>query len=440
MRKAGQPKPHKRDGIWYLIRRVPKEFAELDRRVSVRVSTEIAVADDPRAIRAGDVVKKLDIELNAYWRGLRDGQSAEARIRFEAAQRRARALNLPYQTAQEMSEGAINEILRRVSVLVESNTIADNREVAAVLGGESRPSLRVSEMLAEFEQLQSATVGQMSPDQVRKWRNPKRRAIDNLLDVIGDKPLGDITRADAVAFRKWWQDKIAAQGLDIATANKDFGHISKMLYAIEITHQMGLQPVFTKLRIEGAVAAQRAAFLPAFVQSAILADGALDGMNDEARRLVYLVADSGLRLSEAANLLPQSIHLNAEIPYVQIRAIGRKLKTDHSARDIPLVGAALAAMKLQPEGFPRYRDKADSLSALVNKVFSGRKLLPTPNHSLYSLRHTFEDRLTAVEAPEKVVASLMGHKWIRPKYGAGPTLEQKQLWMGKIAFTPPEHG
>jgi integrase len=93
-------------------------------------------------------------------------------------------------------------------------------------------------------------------------------------------------------------------------------------------------------------------------------------------------------------------------------------------------------MKRNPNGFPRYREKADSLSALVNKFLENAELLPTDNHSLYSLRHTFEDRLTAVEAPEKIIATLMGHKWMRPRYGAGPSIEQKQKWLLKIAFKP----
>ena len=62
-----------------------------------------------------------------------------------------------------------------------------------------------------------------------------------------------------------------------------------------------------------------------------------------------------------------------------------------------------------------------------------------PGLTLYGLRHTFDDSLTAVEAPDKVNAQLMGHKWQRPKYGAGPTLEQKLRWLEQIAFTPPEH-
>jgi hypothetical protein len=106
---------------------------------------------------------------------------------------------------------------------------------------------------------------------------------------------------------------------------------------------------------------------------------------------------------------------------------------------MPLVGPTIELMKQFPEGFPRYRDNEDSLSALVNDYFDLHGMLPSPDHSLYSLRHCFEDRLTAVEAPEKVIAALMGHKWIRPKYGAGPSLEQKQRWLDKVAFTAPAH-
>ena len=439
MRKAGKAKPHNRDGVWYLVRRVPAEFAHLDRRGLVRISTNIAVADDPRAVRATETVRILGGELDAYWRGMRDGQSAEARIRFEAAQARARALGFVYQTAPELAAGPLQTILDRIDNLLRRDVVEDELDVAAVLGGEKRPALRLSGLLTEFEALQRSSLEQMSPDQVRRWRNPKRRAIDNFLAVIGDKDLAEVSRADAVAFRRWWQNRITAEDLDIATANKDFSHLSKMLHTVDMAHELGLKRPFSRLRIEGAVRRQRAAFTAEHVQAKILRAGALDELNDEARDIVYLIADTGLRLSEAANLLPEAIFLDAEIPFVRVQAAGRKLKTDHSARDMPLVGAALDAMRRHPGGFPRYRDKAASLSALVNKALAARGLLPSDDHSLYSLRHTFEDRLTAIEAPEKVIAALMGHKWIRPKYGTGPSLAQKHEWMTKIAFTP-RHG
>jgi hypothetical protein len=423
--------------MWYLIRRVPKEFEQLDRRVLVRMSTNIAVADDPRATRAKDVVRQLNTELEAYWRGMRDGQSAEARLRFEAAQKRAKALGVPYRTAEELSAGRIEDVLTRVESLIERNALESETDVSAVLGGEGRPKLIFSGLVEEYEALHSSSLAAMSEPQRRRWRNPKLKAVKNFIEVVGDRQLDPTTRDDAITFRQWWQKRIVTDDLDIGTANKDFGHLNKMWTAVDMAHHMNLKPVFARMRIEGEEQGQRAAFTPAHVQNAILVPGALDGLNGEAQDLIYLIADTGLRPSEAAGLLPEQIHLDAPIPFVEIRPIGRKLKNPQSARDMPLVGCALAAMRRRPNGFPRYRDKADSLSAIANKMLGKRKLLPTDNHSLYSLRHTFEDRLTAVEAPEKLIAALMGHKYFRPKYGAGPSLEQKREWLERIAFKPP---
>jgi integrase len=69
------------------------------------------------------------------------------------------------------------------------------------------------------------------------------------------------------------------------------------------------------------------------------------------------VLETGARPSEIINLSKARIVLDAEIPYIRIQAEGRLLKTDHSERDIPLVGLALEAMKRHPNGFPRYFDK-----------------------------------------------------------------------------------
>jgi integrase len=436
-KRSRPPNPHKRDGTWYLIRRVPKEFTELDRRVLVRISTEIPVVDDPRGVRAKDVVRQLNDELEAYWRGMRDGRSHDARLRFEAAQQRARSLGLAYSTNAELADGPTSEIIKRIQLLLARNAIENETEVAAILGGERRPVMRLSSLVAMFEELESQNLLSMSPNQIKKWRNPKKRALANLIEVVGDMDIASLTRDHGMQFRRWWQKRVSAESLDIGTANKDIGHISKMLFSIDMAHQLKLPPVFKQLRLSGEVSAQRSAFDATFVQEKILAEDALKSLNDEARHLVLLIADTGLRLSEAANLLPDQIRLDHAVPHVQIRAAGRRLKTEQSSRDMPLVGCALAVMKLHPKGFPRYRDKAASLSAIVNKTLGARGLLPSDNHSLYSLRHTFEDRLTAVEAPEKIVAELMGHKWIRPKYGAGPTLEHKREWLLKIAFTPP---
>jgi hypothetical protein len=59
-RPSEAARPHKLKGFWFLVRRVPGEFALYDKRNPVRISTGIRILDDPRGVRAGSVVAKLD--------------------------------------------------------------------------------------------------------------------------------------------------------------------------------------------------------------------------------------------------------------------------------------------------------------------------------------------------------------------------------------------
>lgn len=427
----------RRAGLWHYARRVPDVAAHLDTRGIVKQSTRIRVADDPRGVKAQRAADQINEALEAYWKALLDGQAAEAQQRYDAARRRARAFGLDYRPTEDLVDASMRDLVERYRTIRESTPAVEEMTTIAVLGGEDPPALRLSTLFEAFEDLHKAANKDLSPDQKRKWKNPKLRAIANFVEVAGDLPLLEVRRNHALAFRSWWQGRIIEEDLEIGTANKDFGHLNTMFRAIENTHQLGLSPVFAELRIAGGRDGQRTAFTPAFVQDRLLADGALDGLNDEARAIVYLIVETGLRLSEAANLTGETIRLDDPIPHVMVRPDGRRMKTDQSERDIPLVGVSLMAARAHPGGFPRYRDKAASLSAIVNKVMSGRGLLPSDSHSLYSLRHTFEDRLTKVEAPDKVASALMGHKFHRPRYGTGPSLEQKLDWLQRIAFKSP---
>lgn len=426
----------RRAGFWHYQRRVPLAFAEHDTRGIVRQSTRIRIADDPRGTRAGRAADRINAELEAFWRASLVGESTDAKARYDRARKDARRLGFEYITAAEVAQRPIAEILARFEALAAGKP--DDRPAEdAVLGRVEPPALDINGLFDEFEALMKPSLKGMSEDQVRKWRNPKKRAIANLVTVIGNKPLSKLTRSDALDFQRWWIDRVMVEGVEIETANKDIGHLNKMLGKVEHTHRLGLGPVFAQMRIEGGRTGQRVAFAPAFVQDHLLKAGALDGLNPDARRLLYLIAETGLRLSEACNLTTETIRLDDPVPHVMVRPIGRRMKTDQSERDMPLVGVALAAMQAQPDGFPRYRDKAASVSATINKFLDENGLLPTEGTTLYSLRHTFEDRLTAVEAPDKVAAAMMGHKYHRPRYGVGPSLAQKREWLERIAFRAP---
>ena len=76
-----------------------------------------------------------------------------------------------------------------------------------------------------------------------------------------------------------------------------------------------------------------------------------------------------------------------------------------------------------PMGFPRYRNSsADAFSAIANKCLSSAGLRPTKGHTVYSLRHSFKDRMIAIGVPDRIQDELMGHTLKGMPYGNGATL------------------
>jgi integrase len=261
--------------------------------------------------------------------------------------------------------------------------------------------------------------------------------VEILIEQRGDKALRELGRDDALSYADWWEDRVVDEGIKVGTANKSISHVNGMMRAVDKRYKLGLDNVFSGTRIEGGKDGSRKPFELDFIKNTILADGKLAKLNDDARDVVYVLLETGARPSEIVNLSKQRIILDAAIPYIRIQAEDRLLKTEHSEREVPLVGMALDAMQRHPNGFVRYYDKADNFSATAMKYFKKHKLLPSNKHSIYSFRHSFKDRLKAVEAPEELIDELMAHVMSKPKYGDGYGLRLKQKFLQAICLTSP---
>lgn len=112
------------------------------------------------------------------------------------------------------------------------------------------------------------------------------------------------------------------------------------------------------------------------------------------------------------------------MPHISIEPVERQLKSANARRVIPLCGVSLEAMRKFPDGFSRYCSNPASLSATINKYLRANGLLETPEHSLYGLRHSFEDRQLAAGVDERIRRDLMGHALSRERYGKGASLEK----------------
>jgi integrase len=175
----------------------------------------------------------------------------------------------------------------------------------------------------------------------------------------------------------------------------------------------------------------RPSFETKWIINQILMPGALASLNGEARGILLAIVETGARASEICNLPPEAIVLDHDVPHIAIRPRReredpRQIKTSTSIREVPLVGVSLAAFKANPLGFPRYRERGTQLSAVLMKHFRKWKLLPTPAHSIYSLRHAFEDRMKEAHIDDELRRILMGHALERPRYGSGGSLRWRQ--------------
>lgn len=427
----------KRNDVWHFVRRVPIEFSHLDKRGVVRYSTKIKVAKDRRGTRAGRIAKAMNRELEIYWRGLVESKSQDATGRYADARRRARILGFDYVETSELANRSLVEVLERLEKLVSEGLLDNTPSRAAVMGFEKLPAVKLSEIFAIFENQTKNEVKDMSPNQLKRWKNSYMLAVLDLVSVVGDKGLDELSHTDVLDYVDWLDGRVDEEEIVAKTANKYLGHNSKMIKEINRKLRLGLPDFFAGMRLQGAINVSRPPFPIEFVQGQILAEGALMGLNAEARGAVFLITDTGLRLSEAINLNETTIHLDCDIPYIEVLPDGRRVKTQDSIRTIPLVGCALAAMRQHPNGFPRYIDKGASFSAYVNGYMLDRGLRPTRKHTLYSLRHTFKDRLIAAKCQDSMIEALMGHSDDHPKYGSGPALDLKAEALHRIAFTPP---
>lgn len=421
-----------RGGVWHFVRRVPHAYSLVDKRGIVRQSTRIKVRDDRLGRQAARVADTYNRDLERAWRARSPGHGAV----YDDVRHRARDLGFEFVDNEELLRQPLEKLLLRLEALVERNLLEDAGARSAILGiAKPTNGFLLSQLFSEYEQAVLDEVRDFSADQLRIWRVSHTRAASQFLNVCGDKPITELTDDDAIEYSEWWRSRVVKGEVAAKTANRDIGQLSAMIKALSTRRRLKIPDLFKGLRLKNETEKSRLPFDNALIRR--LLDGAMDGMNEDARLAILALIETGLRLSEILNLRRDTIHLDAPIPYVRVIADGRRLKTVDSEREIPLVGVALAVMKLRPDGFPSYRDRASSLSATVNKYLSNHGLRPTPDHSVYSLRHSFKDRLVAAEAPDSLIDNCMGHRTGKPKYGRGPSLELKVKFLERIAFPPP---
>ena len=290
------------------------------------------------------------------------------------------------------------------------------------------PEVTITDALELYVRLKGAGRGKV-------FARTAERNIGYLIERIGETPLSDIKPTDAGKFR----DHLIAKGLSSSS-------VKRVMTSVKAIYNLGAKELgvtnpnpFTGIFIpDNGTVIER---LPVPLDVIRTIQDECFMIDDDNRWLVAMIADTGMRLSEAVGLLVDDIKLDAKTPHIILQKHPwRPLKTASSQRDIPLIGSALkAAERVVGQGnrfaFPRYcselKCNANSASAALNKWLKHR--LPE-GCVIHSFRHSLRDRLRAVECPSDIIDAIGG--WttagIGHKYGKGHDLLVMQRWMKKL--------
>lgn len=413
--------PFLRGGNYQFRKRVPRRYAAVEPMPFVQLSLHtdsLTVANQKAPI--------VWAELIEAWEAKLAGESMEGDERLNAARALAQKRGFRFMPIKEVANLPIKEVLQRLDQIKDQPTRADLPVIEAMLGTPEKSKIRVSQALDEFYSVAGERVIGKNDDQLRRHKNPRIKATKNFIDAVADKELTAITAEDMFEFRKWLAERVVKGEISAASANKDMTYLLAMWKPVAQSKgfKLGFDTEGLMLKtVRNSRKDTRPPFSDKWIKERLLADGALGGLNTDARLILLGMINTGYRPSEGAGLLPDEIVLTANVPHIIIQPNkNRALKNTQSERIIPLTGVSLEAFREAKNGFPRYAKNSATLSATVNKYLTERNLLETPKHVMYSLRHAMEDRMLTNKVDERIRMDILGHQISRERYGKGGEL------------------
>ena len=429
-----------RGEVWYYIRRVPTILTEeIGRRI---ISRSLETDSVSTARRRRDMCADAD---DACWNKLIPSTFKRPSVdrSLRQARKDATAMGFTYKPVEETTAPHNYEDLARRLLHLEALQTRERVDIelaAPVLLGTVEPDkVTITKALELYlSEIALDEVAGKSPEQRANYNKVKRRAVANFVKLNGDVDMRKIDREQARQVYQFWAAKVHPKNgekpMSGNSANRDLGNLRK-LYRRYFEHigEEERQNPFRNLRFSDKKMKTVKPFADCFVRESIMKPNIFEGLKREAVLLCYAMIETGCRPSELANITSDNIRLDDEVPHIRIRSsASRALKSAASVRDIPLVGVSLEAMKCAPNGFPHYRDRGYLLSQTLLKVFKNRDLMPTPNHRIYSFRHSFESRMLEAGLDFGLRCTLMGHRNPRPEYGDGGSLKYRRDEMLKL--------
>lgn len=407
----------KRGKTWHFRWSLPQRYRSIAGKNEIHMS--LKTDSESEATRKAAELKRT---LKAQYEAVLSGKVGSPPQSYADTVKRAADLGVEYQTAAQLAKGDIKVLLQRVTLAEKLSPDATNGlVVAALLGGAVLPDIRVSALAEHVEEIANAENSFKNDDQMRIWRNGRKRVVAQMLEAAGDMQVKDFDAFHAQLHVRLLEEKIAKNQITATTAKKELSIAAGMLRHFYKDAKVLKPPKpYEGQHVSKGIAKlnrkspndQRKREIPAeLITGALLAPGALDGLNAEARDILLICVETGCRQSEIFNTPLDDIHLDHKYPHFYLQPILgiRELKNDASERHVPLVGVALSAMRrvVKRGGFKKYAGKS-AWSPLVNKYIRENKILPE-GYTIGGLRHSWEGRMRRAGVHTDDRGVMMGH-------------------------------
>lgn len=214
--------------------------SHLDKRKEVKISLK---TKDPKLAMIRAEIYNSQIEN--FWKALiHSGNTEKVMDKYKIAVQLAQSHGFAYKTADQIAALSLEEIMSRISASMTAKPYGENQQTTeALLGGLEQPKVLLSECLKLYWPLIHDRLTNKTDRQIQKWKNPRKLAFNNFIDVIGDKSCDQVTRLDILSFRNWCNEKIK-KGWTANSANKQLTHIKDILKTVSISNEIEL-PVRT---------------------------------------------------------------------------------------------------------------------------------------------------------------------------------------------------
>lgn len=351
----------KKRSVYYYSRAIPKDLSDYYTTSKIVFSLRTK-----SFVQARVAAKAYSAKLEQYWFGLR-----------------LQNIDVPALSLMKPSPSNCNSALP---------TITEAKELYFSVKGKGRPKL---------------------------FFDTASRNIKYLIDCLGVRPIDEYTSKDASQFREWLMSK----GLSNSSLKRIFAGVKAVINFTILEQGLECRNAFSNVYIPANDDSKKRHAVK--TSNLIKIKHECEVIDDDIRWLVALILDSGMRLSEAVGLKISDMHLDSEIPHIKLKPHPhRRLKTRASERVIPLVGSSLwAAIRIKETSdnqfcFPRYvrnnTCSSNSASAALNKWL---KSVGGKDDVIHGLRHSYRDRLRAIEAPSDMIDQLGG--WSLSSVGEG---------------------